>query len=82
MKLSPEDDASRDLDERFVDGREAFEPDVQPCEGVRDDPAGLAEATAVRLAAKGDLRGDAGSVHWLAIFVVIVATIGLYDDGL
>lgn len=88
MQLSPADDASGDFHERLVYGREAFEPDsqasevVQPCEGALDDPPGLSKATAVRLTPTGDLRGDAGSVQWFAIFVVIVAAIGLHDDRL
>lgn len=71
-----------------MDGRKAFDPNaqspevVQSCEGPLDAPPGLSKATAMRLAAAADLRGDAGSVQWLAIFVVIVAAIGLHDDGL
>ncbi len=35
----------------------------------------------MRFAPTGDLRSNARSVQWLAIFVVVVTTIGLHDDG-
>ncbi|CAN0622683.1 conserved protein of unknown function [Burkholderia multivorans] len=88
MKLSPADDARGDFHERLVYGGEAFESDAQasevvkPCEGTLDDPSGLAETTAVGLTPTGDLRGDADSVSWLAIFVAILSAIGLHDDRL
>ncbi|AOJ04859.1 hypothetical protein WS70_24205 [Burkholderia mayonis] len=74
--------------ERLVYDRKAFEHDaqtlevVQPCEGALDNPSCLAKATSVWLAATGDLRSNTGSVRWLAIFVMVVATIGLHDDRL
>ncbi|AOK46144.1 hypothetical protein WT60_04215 [Burkholderia sp. MSMB617WGS] len=71
-----------------MDRREAFEPDAQspeivyPCEGTLDDPASLAKAAAVRLSTASDLSSDTGSAQRFAIFVVVVAAIGLHDDGL
>lgn len=50
---------------------------MEPTDGVFDDPAGLAETAAMRLAAAGDLSLDAHRVQGATLFVVAVATIGL-----
>lgn len=55
---------------------------VQPSMGALDDPTGLAQAAAVRLATAGDLSGDAGGVQWSAVLVVVVAAVGLDHGGL
>ncbi|CAB3774911.1 hypothetical protein LMG29542_08293 [Paraburkholderia humisilvae] len=65
--LSPPD-AAGEFHEGLVDKGEAFKADaqsakvVQPRDGSLDDPAGFTQAAAVRLAAAGDLSGDAGGV--------------------
>lgn len=88
LKVPLVDDASGDFHECLVYSREAFESDaqvaevVQPCKGALDDPAGFSEATAMRLASTGDLRSDADGMQRLAIFVAIVAAIGLDDRRL
>ncbi|MBN3786526.1 hypothetical protein G3N94_06400 [Burkholderia sp. Ac-20353] len=46
------------------------------------DPTGLSKVVAIRLTTPGNLRGDVGSVQWHAIFVVVLAVIGLHDDRL
>ncbi|MGF6664089.1 hypothetical protein QF000_005757 [Paraburkholderia atlantica] len=88
LQVSPTDDAGGDFHGRLVYDCEAFEPDaqapkvVQPREGVLDDAPELADPTSVRFAPTGDLRSNAGSMQWPAIFVVVVSAIGLHEDGL
>lgn len=70
------DDAGRNFYNRLVYGGETLEPDAQspeavpPCEGALDDPDGsrLSHCRAAR------------NVQWPAIFVVVVASVGLQTD--
>jgi hypothetical protein len=86
--VTPADDATGDFQEGFVDGGEALEAHAQSLEVVQPSncsfytPTGLAETTAMRLTATGDLGGDAGGVKRLAIFIVVVPAITLDDAGL
>lgn len=52
---------------------------VQPTQGALDNREGLAQSAAMRLAAAGDLGGDARSVERLAVLVVVVAAIGPHE---
>lgn len=52
---------------------------VEPTKRALDNPSGLAEAAAMWLAATGDLGGDARLMQRLAVLVVVVAAIGLYQ---
>lgn len=70
-----------DIGQPFETDTQAAEV-VQPGVGALNDPAGFAQATAVRFATPGDLGGDAGGVEWPAILVVVVTAVGLDDDGL
>ena len=87
-QLPPADDAAGDLEKGFVDDSQALEADaqspkaVQPANGALDDPAGLAQPTAVRLPAAGDLSLDTRRVQGATVLVVIVAAIGLYESRL
>lgn len=71
-----------------MDVGQPFEADAQAAEVVQpgvcalDDPAGFAQATAVRFAAPGDFGGDASGVQRPAVLVVVVAAVGLDDGGL
>lgn len=49
---------------------------VEPGEGPLDDPAGLAQAGAVRNASAGDLRGDAAGPEDAAVLVEVIAAVG------
>lgn len=64
----------------FPSDAEPSEP-VQQCQGPFDDVAGAAEPGAMRLAAAGDLGTDALGVEDLAVFVVVVAAVGLHGPG-
>ena len=70
-----------------MDSRQSFEADtqaaevVQPSDGALDNPTGRSQAAAVRYAASGNQRADAGRMQRLAIFVVIVAAVALYQRG-
>lgn len=85
--MSPADDAAGDFHKGFVNDCKTFETDaqapeiVQPCDGALDDPAGFSEAAAVRGTAARNFGGNAGSMERLAVFVVVVSTIALDDDG-
>jgi len=50
---------------------------MQPSDGALDDPARAAQATAVRSAALGQLRGDAAREQLVAMRLRIVATVAL-----
>lgn len=68
-----------------MDDRQSLEADaqspkvVQPTQSALDDPTGLSQTAAMRLAAARDLGGDARRVEWPAVLVVVVAAIGLHE---
>lgn len=64
----------------FPSDVEPSEP-VQQCQGPFDDVAGAAESGAVGLAVAGDLGTDALGVEELAVFVMVVAAVGLHGPG-
>lgn len=52
---------------------------MQPSDGALDHPAGLSQAGAVGYTAAGNQRVDAGRMQGLAVLVVVVAAIALYQ---
>lgn len=50
---------------------------VKPEDGPLDEPAGFAQAAAMRLAAPCDLSRNAGSMQRVSVFIVIVASAAL-----
>ena len=66
-----------------MDGSETLESDtqaakvVQPCMGSFDDPAGFAQAAAMRYATSRDFGADVFGMQGSAVLVMVVASIGL-----
>jgi hypothetical protein len=54
---------------------------VEPGEGALDDPAVAAKSGAVAGVAAGDLRGDPALAELAAVFVVVVAAVGVDPFG-
>lgn len=69
-----------DVGAAFVAGPEAFEC-VQPREGPFYRPGDVAESGTVGGAAAGDDRCDAASADQPAVFVVVVAAVGVEPSG-
>ena len=80
-------DGATECQERLVDVGAAFVTDaqaaelVQPTEGAFDNPAGFAQATAVRRSAAGQLIGDAALLQPAMVRGTAVGTISLHCHG-
>jgi len=83
---TPADDGAGEAEEGFVDVVADLPADAQPAEpvqqgdGLLHDPAVDAQARAVLGGAAGDDRGDPGGLDLLAVFIVVVAAVGV--DGI
>jgi hypothetical protein len=83
---TPADDGAGEAEEGFVDVVADLPADAQPAEpvqqgdGLLHDPAVGAQARAVLGGAAGDDRGDPGGLDLLAVFIVVVAAVGV--DGI
>jgi hypothetical protein len=88
FQLSPADEATGDFDEGFVNQSQSLESNsqasvvVEPAQRSFNDPACLAQATAMRRSPPGDFGLDSPGMKHSAVLVVIVTAVSLNNAWL